>query len=176
MADAESTVRREPPESDERRVRERGAATVAARISATEHALVLEIPLNADVAALLRGLAPRDVPRLVVLPGASRAHPPGPPAVASEVVLDHAGQTVRRDGTSVLLTAKERDLLAVLLEQRGRVVPRAELLRRVWGYSADVRTRTLDTHISALRRKLERLPGPPPRLVAAHGLGYRWED
>jgi DNA-binding response OmpR family regulator len=175
MADADRALRRpETPDVEERTSAPAGV-TVVARLSATESTLTVEIPLNVRLAALLRGLV-RTAPRVVVVPSFTRELRPAASEGPSAVLLDAANQTIERDGIVVPLTAKERDLLAVLLEARGRVVTRAELLRRVWGYSADVRTRTLDTHISALRRKVERLPGPPPRIVAAHGLGYRWQD
>jgi DNA-binding response OmpR family regulator len=71
-----------------------------------------------------------------------------------EVDLDVAARTVQRSGRSVELAPKELELLLALLEADGAAVSRLDLLRRVWGYAASVVTRTVDTHIAELRRKL----------------------
>ena len=56
---------------------------------------------------------------------------------------------------------------------RGDVVSRHELLRRVWGYRADIATRTLDTHVAELRRKLEPEVGTPRHILTVRKVGYR---
>jgi DNA-binding response OmpR family regulator len=70
------------------------------------------------------------------------------------VVVDPASRSVWRAGREVRVTAKEFRLLHALLAEPGRVVPKAELLRRVWGYADGTATRTLTVHVSTLRRKL----------------------
>jgi len=73
------------------------------------------------------------------------------------------------------LTGLEIRLLSYLVENRGRVVPRAEFLREVWGVPASVHTRTLDVPIAGLRRKLEDDARRPRSLITERGLGYRLE-
>ena len=89
------------------------------------------------------------------------------------VIVDLRRSEVRRDGEVIPLLGKERALLGFLLERRGEVVRRDELLDRVWGYAADVSSRTVDVHIAALRKKIERTPNRPRVLQTVHGEGYR---
>lgn len=90
----------------------------------------------------------------------------------SRVQVDRARRTVTVDGLAADLTAKEFDLLAVLAEDPGRVVPRQELLSRVWDPVWHGSGKTLDVHVSSLRRKL-----PDPSLVqTVRGVGYRLVD
>jgi DNA-binding response OmpR family regulator len=70
--------------------------------------------------------------------------------------IDFDRQTVTVDSGNVLLTAKEYALLAFLAEHAGQVVARESLLRSVWGYNDQVRTRTLDVHLARIRKKLGR--------------------
>jgi two-component system, OmpR family, alkaline phosphatase synthesis response regulator PhoP len=75
-------------------------------------------------------------------------------------------------GKTVPLVAKELQLLQYLIENRGRVVPREELLREVWEYSENVSSRTLDVHISWLRQKVEDNPQSPSHIHTVRGTGY----
>jgi two-component system alkaline phosphatase synthesis response regulator PhoP len=70
----------------------------------------------------------------------------------------------------------EFDLLNALVARRGATASRLELLRDVWGHSAAVVTRTVDTHIAELRRKLERDPAQPEHILTVRKVGYRWSD
>jgi two-component system, OmpR family, alkaline phosphatase synthesis response regulator PhoP len=70
------------------------------------------------------------------------------------------------------LLGKEVQLLQYLIENRGRVVPREELLREVWDYNETVSSRTLDVHISWLRQKVENDPHTPDHIHTARGRGY----
>lgn len=92
-----------------------------------------------------------------------------------EVEVDTAAQSVRRAGREVPLTPKEYDLLLTLLEHRGVAISRQKLLEQVWGYPDSVLTRTVDTHIAELRRKLERDPSCPEHIVTVRKVGYRLE-
>lgn len=83
---------------------------------------------------------------------------------------------VTRDGQPVALTALELHLLQYLVEHRGEVLTREELLDKVWGYGASAVTRTIDVRIAALRRKLEHDPSRPELIVTVHGIGYRFAD
>ena len=90
-----------------------------------------------------------------------------------EVRVDPATRVVTRAGVPVPLRPKEYDLLAALLRRRGAVVGRTELLREVWGYHESVLSRTLDTHVGELRRKLEPDPGTPRHILTVRKSGYR---
>jgi len=90
-----------------------------------------------------------------------------------DVELREATRTVLRRGRAVELTPKEFDLLCALLRAGGAVVPRGELLRQVWGYRSAAVTRTLDTHVAELRRKLEPEPAAPRHILTVRKIGYR---
>lgn len=91
-----------------------------------------------------------------------------------EVEVSPATRPVRRGGELVELTPKEFDLLVALLGRRGAVISRQELLKEVWGYgNAAVNTRTVDVHLSELRRKLENDPANPRFILTVRKAGYR---
>jgi DNA-binding response OmpR family regulator len=92
-----------------------------------------------------------------------------------DIEVDATRRTVTRDGRPVALTPMELDLLLALLRRNGAVASRIELLQDVWGHSAAVLTRTVDTHIAELRRKLERDPAAPAFILTARKAGYRLE-
>ena len=75
---------------------------------------------------------------------------------------------------SLQLKPKEFDLLVYLMQQRGRVLTRDQLLEKVWGYTFGGDTRTVDVHIRWLREKIEEDPGTPRRLETVRGVGYRF--
>jgi two-component system alkaline phosphatase synthesis response regulator PhoP len=87
-----------------------------------------------------------------------------------EVDFDHA--EVRRRGERVNLASKELQLLRYLVDHRGTIVPREELLQQVWEYSGDVESRTLDVHVAWLRQKLEDNPQNPVHILTIRGKGY----
>jgi len=84
--------------------------------------------------------------------------------------LDVAGHRLSIDGVETSLTATEFRLLRLLMERRNRVQTRAQLLSEVWGYSDDVDSRTVDTHMRRLRRKLGE---EAERIETVIGVGYR---
>ncbi|MBL9137390.1 MAG: response regulator transcription factor [Verrucomicrobiales bacterium] len=90
-----------------------------------------------------------------------------------DVVIDFARQTASRGSQPLHLTPKEISMLRLLAEARGAVITREQFLDLVWGYGAFPTTRTVDTHIAALRTKLEAVPAQPKYLVTVHGSGYR---
>jgi DNA-binding response OmpR family regulator len=102
-----------------------------------------------------------------------RAAAAGPPEMFGDVHVDPATRTVTRAGASVALTPMEFDLLVALIRRRGAVASRIDLLREVWGHSAAVLTRTVDTHIAELRRKLEEDPSVPRHILTVRKAGYR---
>jgi DNA-binding response OmpR family regulator len=90
-----------------------------------------------------------------------------------DVSVNPATRVVTRAGHPVPLRPKEYDLLGSLLRHEGGVVGRAELLREVWGYHESVLSRTLDTHVGELRRKLEADPAAPRHILTVRKTGYR---
>ncbi len=91
-----------------------------------------------------------------------------------EVKVDFPSAEVTRDGEPVELSAREFQLLSYLIENRGVVLSRDELLNNVWGYDAMPSTRTVDVHISWLRQKVEANPRHPQFILTVHGLGYKF--
>lgn len=101
---------------------------------------------------------------------------PGPGLVTfrfGEIEVDPATRTISRSGLPVALAPKEFDLLLALVRRRGAVVSRLDLMTSVWGYQADVLSRTVDTHIAELRRKLETDPSAPRHILTVRKAGYR---
>ena len=91
-----------------------------------------------------------------------------------EVVVDFAAHEARRGGQPIELTAKEFEMLRYFVAHRSKVVSREALLDAVWGYSVNVTTRTIDTHIVKLRQKIESDPPNPRYLLTVHGAGYKF--
>ena len=90
-----------------------------------------------------------------------------------DVRVDPGTHTVERKGEPVALRPKEYDLLVALLRRQGQVATRGELLEEVWGYSGEVYSRTVDTHVAELRRKLEDNAAEPKHILTVRKTGYR---
>lgn len=90
---------------------------------------------------------------------------------AGSLTLDHRAHTVRVAGEVISLTMKEYDLLKILMENAGRAFTREQLLDRVWDYSYDGGTRTVDVHIQTLRAKLGEYGS---MIETVRGVGYRF--
>jgi two-component system response regulator RegX3 len=90
-----------------------------------------------------------------------------------ELELDLAKHEARVDGEHIPLTAFELKLLALLAAEPGRVFSRAEIMRHLWASSYVGHERACDLHISNIRRKIERDPARPERLVTVRGSGYK---
>jgi two-component system, OmpR family, alkaline phosphatase synthesis response regulator PhoP len=90
-----------------------------------------------------------------------------------DVDIDLAARIVKRAGNPCPLTPKAYELLLALVKRDGAVAGRNELLKEVWGYGAFIMTRTVDTHIAELRRKLEMNPAEPQHIVTVWKVGYR---
>ena len=91
------------------------------------------------------------------------------------LVLDPTTHEVTLDGRSVDLTAKEFELLRLLLSHPNRVFTRDFLLEHIWGYDYYGSTRTVDMHISRLREKIEDDPASPTYIVTVRGVGYKFK-
>jgi DNA-binding response OmpR family regulator len=88
--------------------------------------------------------------------------------------IDLAARRCTRNGVELELRAREFELLATLAADAGRVVSRRRLLVDVWDRHPDSTSKTLDMHISALRRKVD-TPGEPSLITTVRGVGYRFE-
>jgi len=91
-----------------------------------------------------------------------------------DVEIDFERAVLLKAGHAVTLASKEMQLLRYLVDNRGRVVPREELLQNVWEYSSDVSSRTIDVHVAWLRQKLEDNPQNPKHIHTIRGKGYRF--
>jgi DNA-binding response OmpR family regulator len=112
--------------------------------------------LSARVRALLRRRGPGGADELEV----------------GGVKVDPGARRAWRDGRELELSPKEFDLLALLVARAGEAVPRDEIMTTVWDENWFGPTKTLDTHVGWLRRKL----GEPPVLTTVRGVGFRFED
>lgn len=113
-------------------------------------------------AAVRRAGAPADGDEAVVEAGA--------------LTIDLARRRVLRDGVEVRLTPTEWSMLEVLVRNRGRLVPRRQLLQEVWGPGYSDETHYLRVYSAQLRRKLEDDPAHPRHIVTQPGMGYVFED
>ena len=91
------------------------------------------------------------------------------------LTVDLRQRRVRLDGAEVTLTQKDYELTVFLLRNVGRLLSRGHILEAVWGRSADLNTRTVDTHVSRIRGKLQLTPENGWRLSAVYQHGYRLE-
>ena len=103
--------------------------------------------------------------------------PAEPQVITRGALRLHCGtRTAWLGDRQIHLTAKDFELAAVVLLNQGRLLSRAELREAVWGRGAPVSSRTLDTHISRIRDKLELTPSNGWRLAAVYGHGYRLQQ
>ncbi len=96
------------------------------------------------------------------------------PIEVGDVSIDPERHEVRVRGELVELPLKEFDLLTLLMDNAGRVLPRETLIDQVWGSDYVGDTKTLDVHIKRLRAKVESEPSSPTRILTIRGLGYKY--
>ncbi len=99
----------------------------------------------------------------------------GEALAVGDVVLDPDRHEVTIRGEPVNLPLKEFELLALLLDNAGRVLTRDVLIDRVWGSDYVGDTKTLDVHVKRLRAKVEEDPSSPTRIITIRGLGYKYD-
>jgi len=92
------------------------------------------------------------------------------------IEVDFRSTEVRRDGRAVEMSAREFELLRFFIEHRGATVSREQLQREVWGYGAEILTRTVDVHVGLLRQKLEDDARNPRHFLTVRGFGYKFVD
>ena len=93
-----------------------------------------------------------------------------------ELRLDPSRHQLEVRGRAVELTAREFELLEFLMRNPGHVFSRDHLLERVWGYGHQGYGRTVDSHVTRLRKKIERTPSEPEYLLTVWGVGYRFRE
>lgn len=115
--------------------------------------------------------------RAVLRRAAATEEPEGETVLeAGGVHLDPSRREVSIEGQRVELTPKEFDLLAYLMRHRGRVRSREQILNAVWGQDEYLDERTVDVHIRWLRKKIEKDPAAPRRLLTVRGIGYKFSE
>jgi DNA-binding response OmpR family regulator len=120
--------------------------------------------------AILRELSDTPVAEL------ERLRAPAMPLRFADLELVPATRDVRRAGRPVSLRPKEYELLRALVVRAGAVASRQELLAEVWGYQRDVSSRTVDTHVAVLRRKLGHGAAEPGYILTVAKAGYRLRE
>ncbi|MCI9576385.1 MAG: response regulator transcription factor [Clostridiales bacterium] len=93
---------------------------------------------------------------------------------ASGILVDIDSHTITKNGNPIELTAKEFDLLVMLMKNKGRVLTRNTLLDKVWGMEYFGDTRTVDVHVRYLRQKIEDNPESPALVQTVRGVGYKF--
>ncbi len=110
--------------------------------------------------------------RVLLKRGANGADAPRPEVRIGDLIIDFATRGVRRGNSALVLRPKEFDLLAALVRHRGRVVSRADLLSEVWGYARGTESRTVETHLAALRQRLGDDGKESRYIMTVRGAGY----
>ena len=92
-----------------------------------------------------------------------------------DVSVDFVRETVSKSGKAVDLSARELQLLRCLIDHRGEVMTREQILQRVWKEQRFITARTVDVHVAWLRQKIETEPQSPRHLLTVRGEGYVFE-
>ena len=121
------------------------------------------LELKARIRALLRRSSGQSRPA---------AQPDPELLTVGDLTLDTRQRVAIRDGKAIDLTAKEYDLVELLMKNPRRIYSRESLMDLVWGYSYAGDYRTVDVHIRRLREKLERVPAEPAYIITKWGVGY----
>ncbi len=93
-----------------------------------------------------------------------------------DITLNIADQTVLKNGEPLAMTAKEFELLRLLIENKGQTLGKDFIFNRIWGSDSESEQQTLTVHIKWLRQKIEDDPKAPVRIMTVWGKGYRWES
>lgn len=95
---------------------------------------------------------------------------------SAHVQLHVDAHEVYVDGKRIELSAKEFQLLAYLMQNARQVLTTERLLSHIWGYESSLDTKTLQVHIGHLRKKIERNPSLPSRIITIRGIGYKFDE
>jgi two-component system, OmpR family, alkaline phosphatase synthesis response regulator PhoP len=91
-----------------------------------------------------------------------------------EVFVNFSSFELTKRDQKVDLSPREFQILRYMIERRGQVISRTEMLDRIWGYDGQALTRTVDSHIANLRQKIEDHPAEPAYIQTVHGIGYKF--
>jgi len=144
-------------------------AVLALEAGAADHVTKPPRPreLTARIRAVLRRVGRQ--PQSLVPAAPSGAYTFGP------VTVDVSRREAKLHGRDVELSRKEFDLLALLVSEGGHVVTRKQCMDRIWRDRKKGDSRTLDTHVKRLRKKIEVNPAEPAHLITVRGVGYRFK-
>jgi two-component system, OmpR family, alkaline phosphatase synthesis response regulator PhoP len=92
-----------------------------------------------------------------------------------KVEVDFQAQMIRRNGDETELTRMESELLRYLILNEGKILTREQILADVWGHDYLLSMRTIDTHVTHLRKKIEENPAEPQHILTVHRVGYRFQ-
>ena len=112
--------------------------------------------------------------RLRALYRRSRTDPDQPSVIVGDLTLDPVAHRVARRGVVIDLSAREFDILHLLMTRVGKVVTRFLILDEVWDGETDLRSNVIDVHIAALRAKIDK-PFGADTITTLRGVGYRLE-
>ncbi|GAG23834.1 unnamed protein product, partial [marine sediment metagenome] len=93
----------------------------------------------------------------------------------SDVEVDFRKYEVKKSGKLIYLTVLEFSILHFLIKNKGQVVNRDAILDEVWGRDVYIQSRTVDKHISELRKKIEDDPSNPDFILGVRGIGYKFQ-
>ncbi|MGA3145991.1 MAG: response regulator transcription factor [Acidimicrobiales bacterium] len=146
-------------------------AVLALEAGAADHITKPPRPreLTARIRAVLRRIGRQPVPEVVP------ARPDGVYTLGP-VCIDLALREAVVRGKAVDLSRKEFDLLALLVSESGHVVTRQKCMERIWQDRKMGDSRTLDTHVKRLRKKIELNPADPEHVLTVRGIGYRFKQ
>jgi len=144
-------------------------AVLALEAGAADHVTKPPRPreLTARIRAVLR--------RVGGQPHHTAPAPPSSTYTFGPVVVDVARREATVDGRQLELSRKEFDLLALLVSEGGHVVTRKQCMDRIWKDRKKGDSRTLDTHVKRLRKKVEANPAEPVHVLTVRGVGYRFK-
>ena len=122
------------------------------------------------------GSVPGNARALLRRAGMAQQSSGGGQLTVAHILLDADQRSAWKAGQSMELTAKEFDLMELLMRNPGRVYSRENLLNVVWGYEYMGDYRTVDVHIRRLREKLEENPAEPDHIMTKWGVGYYFKE
>ncbi len=91
-----------------------------------------------------------------------------------DILLNISDGTVTKNGIQTELSAKEFELLKILMQNKGQTLTKEFLFNRIWGSDSESEIQTLTVHIKYLREKIENDPKAPQKIITVWGKGYRW--
>ena len=189
LADAREAIRREPPDlvlldvmlpdgdgrDLAREIRE-GSDVPIVMLTARGEEIdrVLGLELGADGYVVKPFSSRERTARIRAVMRRGRAREQRSPLEIGALRLDPASRTVTKNGDPIVLAAREFDLLHLLMANAGEVLRRERIMDEVWDPHWFGPTKTLDVHISWLRKKLEHDPGRPRYITTSRGVGFRF--